>query len=329
MQKTWKRCERLLRCGCTTYAAAGALFSAFCLAVLFFVPPKAADSVHRTEVFVVSEGKTIRETAEDLRERGFITSQTLFIVANYLFGGKILYGSYHFHEPHSVFLLARDLYYGNKDMPLRKVVVPEESDLYDLADLFEREFANFDRTTFEELAREHHGYLYPDTYLFSEDEADPEFLVDIMMKTFRQRTDSLFDSYDGPLSKDEIVALASVVELEAGLREDRKLIAGVLFNRLARDMRLQVDVSFRLINRKDTFDLNREDLVSDHPLNLYRNYGIPPIPIVNPSYESIEAVINPTESDYLYFVGDGRRTYFSETYEEHLEKKRIHVDSRK
>ena len=195
-----------------------------------------------------------------------------------------------------------------------------------MPDLFEKEFEEFDKEKFKDLALENHGYLYPDTYLFSEDEVSPEHLIDIMTQTFRRRTDDLFDSYDGPLSKDEIVALASIVELEAGRREDRKTIAGVLFNRLDRGMKLQVDVAFLFIDEKDTFDLSKDDLKSDHPLNLYKNHGIPAIPIVNPSRESIEAVINPTESDYLFFVGDGRKTYFSKTYEEHLEKKRIYVD---
>lgn len=327
MQSSWKQYAHRVHHHHPFYVTAGILFFILCLGIFFFGTPK--DDSHYPQVFVVSQGETVREIADRLQEKKFITSKTLFIAANHMIGGKILWGSYHFHKPRGVFLRAHEMYRGEKNMPLRRIVVPEESDYHDLADLFQKEFKDFDRETFEDLAREHHGYLYPDTYLFSEDEVSPEQIIEIMMQTFNRRTDDLFASYDGPFSRDEIVALASIVELEAHRREERKLIASVLFNRLEKGMRLEVDVSFRLINRKNTFDLSEEDLGSDHPLNLYRIYGIPAIPIVNPSWESIDAVINPTDSDYLFFVGDGRRTYFSETYEEHLEKKRIYVDSLK
>lgn len=306
------------------YLALPPLFLLLCLVVFFFDAPRDAD--HYPQVFVVSEGESIREVATRLQEEKIINSKTLFIIANHINGGKILWGSYHFHKPRGIFFRAREMYLGDRNMPLRRIKVPERSNLYHLAELFDKEFNDFDRESFEDLAREHHGYLYPDTYLFSEEEVTPEQVVDIMMQTFRRRTDDLFDAYDGPLSQDEIVALAAIVELEAHRLDDRRLIANVLFNRLEQDMRLEVDVPFLFIDGKDTFDLSREDLQSDHPLNLYKNYGIPPIPIVNPSRDSIDAVINPTESNYLYFVGDGINTYFSETYEEHLQKKRQYVD---
>lgn len=306
------------------YVIAPPLFFLLCLAVFFFDAPQ--DSEHYPQVFVVSEGETVREIATRLQEKQLINSKSLFIIANHINGGKILWGSYHFYKPKGVFFRAREMYLGEKNMPLRRIKVPERSNFYHLADLFDKEFNDFDRDTFEDLARDRHGYLYPDTYLFSEEEVTPEQVIDIMMRTFNRRTDDLFEAYDGPLSQDEIVALAAIVELEASRLDDRRLIAGVLFNRLEQDMRLEVDVPFIFIDGKDTFDLSLEDLQSDHPLNLYKNYGIPPIPIVNPSRDSIDAVINPTESNYLYFVGDGRRTYFSETYAEHLEKKRTYVD---
>lgn len=319
--------RRLRRWRFIPYALGSTVFFLLCIVIVFLAPPRHGPAY--PHVFVVSEGETVRDIAARLHDHGVITSETIFIVANRLFGGTIVKGSYHFQQPAGPLFRAREMYYGVKNMPLRRITVPEESDLHDLAVLFENSFKDFDRETFEELALEYHGYLYPDTYLFFEDEVTPEHLITIMTKTFERRTDDLFASYDGSLTKQEVVALASIVELEAGRLEDRRTIAGVLLNRLDQDMKLQVDVSFLFINDKDTFDLSKDDLASDHPLNSYKNHGIPPIPLVNPSRESIEAVMNPTESDYLYFVGDGRKTYFSETYEEHLEKKRVYVDTYK
>ena len=99
----------------------------------------------------------------------------------------------------------------------------------------------------------------------------PDTLIQVMKKTFNLRTADLFDSYKGNLTKDEIVTLASIVELEAYRQEDRQKIASVLFNRLAADLRLQVDVSFRFISGKHTFQLkHRSDLKVDDPSNTYK-----------------------------------------------------------
>ena len=149
-----------------------------------------------------------------------------------------------------------------------------------------------------------------------------------MVENFNQRTNDLFFSYKGDLSKDEIITLASIIELEASRFKDRRMIAGVLLNRLELHMPLQVDVSFLFISGKHTFQLSNTDLSSDDPLNTYKYTGIPPIPITNPSRKSIEAVMNPIESDNLYFLADFYgNTYYSATYAEHLAKKAKYIDS--
>ena len=117
----------------------------------------------------------------------------------------------------------------------------------------------------------------------------------------------------------EVVNLASIVEKEAVLDEDRPIIASVFFNRLDIDMPLQSDATIQY-----AFDERKEivlykDLEIDSPYNSYKNKGLPPTPIANPSVKSIEAVLNPSETDYLYFVAkmDGGNNY-SKTYDEHL-----------
>ena len=93
-------------------------------------------------------------------------------------------------------------------------------------------------------------------------------------------------------------------------------------------MPLQVDVSFLFIEGKNTFQLSRDDLNSNDPSNTYKYAGIPPIPITNPSRSSIEAVMNPTKTDALYFLADFYgNTYYSRTLGEHLHKKGKYIDS--
>lgn len=308
------------------YGAAGLLFLLFCLLVLFLLPPLGGDQY--PQVFVASEGKTIRAVADDLRRQDVVISPSLFILSNYFFGGNIMWGSYHFSKPRGLLFYAHDLYLGKRNMPLRSVRVPERSDAYKMADIFEKEFPDFDRDAFLEVALAHHGYLYPDTYLFAHSYGSADHLVDVMTETFRQRTADLFASYTGDLTMDEIVTLASVVELEASRFEDRRKIAQVLLNRLEINMPLQVDVSFLFIDDKHTFQISRADLASDDPSNTYRYAGLPPIPITNPGRASIEAVMNPIETDALYFLADFYgNTYYSKTFQEHLVKKERYIDS--
>lgn len=302
------------------------VFTIFLFLILFFVPT--FEKITYPQVFVVKEGESIRSVAERLQDEGFVNSATLFIVSNQILGGKILFGSYHFSMPRGVFQRARELYFGDKNIPTKRIRIPERSNLYEIGDIFEKNFDGFDRNTFIELSIKDHGYLYPDTYIFPEVEVTPEYILAIMKNTFEKRVRDLFDSYDGPLSDKEILSLASIVELEASDKETREIIAGVLFNRLERNIPLQVDVSFLFINGKNSFNLTRNDLYKDDPSNTYRNRGIPPIPIANPSRESIYAVMRPAEHNYIYFLADlNGVTYFSETYDQHLSKKYKYIDS--
>ena len=309
------------------YLISGFLFFFSAVAVLFFAPPFES-SAYYPQIFFVSDGETIRSVGEQLKEKHLISSPSLFILSTYAVGGKILRGTYSFLEPRSVFVRAQHLYSGKRNTPLRKIIIPEGSNVYEIADLFAKNFPSFDREGFEKIALEYHGYLYPDTYFLATDDLDPGRLVRIMTETFQRRTGDLFIPYDGPLSKDEIIILASIVELEAHRQHDRRRIAGVLFNRLAINLPLQVDVSFLFISGKNTFDLNRADLATTDPSNTYRYPGIPPLAITNPSRESLEAVLTPISSEDLFFLADFfGNTHFSPTYEEHLRKKALYIDS--
>lgn len=121
----------------------------------------------------------------------------------------------------------------------------------------------------------------------------------------------------------EVLILASIVEKEATFDDEKPLIAGVYHNRLRRGMRLQADptVAYALeqagiVRRSKIY---YRDLQIDSPYNTYRNKGLPPTPICSPSIKSIKAVLNPAETDYLFFFSNNRgRHIFSKTYREHL-----------
>ncbi len=116
--------------------------------------------------------------------------------------------------------------------------------------------------------------------------------------------------------------MASLVEEEASNSTDRRIIAGILWRRLAHNMPLQVDAPFYYIIGKGSSQLTLKDLSMDSPYNLYKHTGLPPRPIDNPGLDAIVDTITPTTTDYLYFLSgrDGKMHYAS-TFEGHVANK--------
>jgi UPF0755 protein len=117
----------------------------------------------------------------------------------------------------------------------------------------------------------------------------------------------------------EALILASIVEKETGIAEERPLIAGVFIRRLQRGMKLQTDPTI-IYGMGESFDGNirRDDLINDTPYNTYTRSGLPPTPIATPGRDAIHAVLHPHSGDSLFFVASGGgRHYFSATVEEH------------
>ena len=121
--------------------------------------------------------------------------------------------------------------------------------------------------------------------------------------------------------------MASLVEKEARTDANRRIVAGVLWNRLALGMPLQVDAVFGYIFDRDTYSPSFEDLKVDSPYNTYTHKGLPPGPISNPGLESIYAALYPTKTNYLYYL-TGRDTlmHYAKTYAEHQANRRKYLD---
>lgn len=165
------------------------------------------------------------------------------------------------------------------------------------------------------------GLFYPDTYLFDLRSSD----VDIYRRSYNELKQRLSRAWatrvaDLPLATPyEALTLASIVEKETGRADDRPLVASVFINRLRIGMRLQTDPSV-IYGLGESFDgnLRRADLVRDTPYNTYTRAGLPPTPIALAGMASLEAVMQPADTQFLYFVarGDGS-SVFSRQLEEH------------
>lgn len=171
------------------------------------------------------------------------------------------------------------------------------------------------------------GFLFPDTYFFRKNSAVEEITAS-MLKNFANKSVEiglLKSPSDENQNLHKIVIIASIVEKEAKLKEERPLIASVFYNRLSKGMKLQSCATVEYVFDFRKPNLTLEDLKVDSPYNTYIHSGLPPGPICNPGADSLRAALNPAKTNYLYFVlaDESGRHYFAETYAEFLKYKSL------
>lgn len=163
------------------------------------------------------------------------------------------------------------------------------------------------------------GYLFPNTYQFP-DGATPQVILEIMLDEFEQRWTAEFteEAKVHRFSKHEVITLASIIEAEARVSDERPLVSAVFHNRLRRGWKLQADPTALYGLGNPDRPPRAADLRVDSPYNTYIYKGLPPGPISNPGMASILAALRPTSVDYMYFVAiGGGRHHFSKTLREH------------
>lgn len=240
------------------------------------------------EVFEVKSGSNILEISEDLKSDGYIKSPVLMRAAMSLLNKdtKIAAGLYIFDKPYSLVDIVKKFSSGKFDVPAISITIPEGFTAEDIAERVVGRLPSIQRSEFLEEAKRNEGYLFPDTYFFLP-ESDTSDVIAAMRKEFNKRV-----GYVEP----ELLSLASIVQGEANNIDDMKIVAGILLERIAIDMPLQVDVD------KTTYEV----------------YGAPSTPINNPGLDAINAVRNPTRTSYLYYItGDDGSMYYAKTFKEH------------
>lgn len=286
---------------------------------------------------IVEPGATARALGRRLEDRGVIRSALLFELWLRARGdaGRIQAGTYRMPPDRALPTVVDMLVTG--ETVLAEVTVPEGLRLEQVAGIVARSL-EIDSAAFVAAATDSvlaeslgvdaptlEGYLFPETYRVDPSTTARE-MVQLMVGHFegvfgpgwRARADSL------GLTVGELVTLASIVEEEARVPDERKTIAGVFWNRLALGMRLEADptVQYALGGHRER--VLYRDLEVDSPYNTYRNTGLPPGPIASPGRAALEATLYPDSVPYLFFVatGDGGRHAFSETLAEHEARRR-------
>jgi len=280
-------------------------------------------------IIAIEKGTILKDIALDLKSKDVIRSPFLFRGAVIVLGGErsAHAGDYYLHEKESVFTLAYRIAYGQFKLTPIKVQIPEGLNTKEVALLLSNSIDEFDMTKFLSLSQDDEGYLFPDTYFFLPNVSEEE-VYRTMKETFSVRLGEISEEVESsgrPI--EDIVTMASIIELEAFDLETKRLISGVLWNRIEIGMALQVDASFAYLLGKGTSQLSLEDLEIDSPYNTYKYRGLPPGPIANPGLDSVLAAVTPVKSDYYYYLADKEgNTYFSKTFAEHSRKKALYID---
>ena len=311
-------------------------FALFYVLVIFLLASLIGGSVFSTYEFFLAEGPLpsrkevliekgmpLRKIALYLQKEGVIDSPSIFALgvrANNK-GNALQAGEYSIPARASA-KMVMDILTGGQTY-IRRISIPEGLTSYQVVELLKKT----DTLVGDVEKIPENGTLLPETYYYSYGDTRDSILVR-MENAMKRTLDELWpERLEGlPLkTPEEAVILASIVEKESSLDSERPHIASVFFNRLDKNMRLQSDptVIFALTN--GTGILKRKlwsnDLKIKDPYNTYVVYGLPKGPISNPGRDALEAVLNPLETNDLYFVADGTGGHvFSSSYEEHLQK---------
>ncbi|MFJ7937121.1 endolytic transglycosylase MltG [Peribacillus sp. NPDC096622] len=174
------------------------------------------------------------------------------------------------------------------------------------------------------------GYLFPATYDFYEEKPTLESIVIEMLK----KTEETLQAYESQMNKNdysvhEMLTFASLVEEEATAQVDRGKIASVFYNRIEEDMPLQTDPTVLYAKGSHKSRVYYKDLEVKSPYNTYKNKGLPPGPIANAGTTSIDAVLKPEKTDYLYFLATPEgEVLYSKTLDDHNNKKAEHISNK-
>lgn len=275
------------------------------------------------KIFVVKQGESLDEIAQSLRNEGLIRNRIVFFLVVKQLGleRKIQAGDFRLSPSMTAAEVAQNLTHGTLD---KWITVIEGLRKEEIADQLAKQF-DISVSEFTTLAPE--GYLFPDTYLVPTD-ASAENIISILTNTFDKKyTPELQEKARKiDLTKEQVVILASMVEREARTESDRKQVASILLKRYRSDWSLDIDATIQYALGYQPAEkrwwkkrLTAEDIKLDSPYNTYKNAGLPPGPICNPSLSSITAVVNanPNTPYWFYLTDLNGKTHFAKTLEEH------------
>jgi UPF0755 protein len=306
------------------------LLSAWLSFEFYFAPKTSPKEIF----FVVDKGQGVHDIAQNLKEKGIIKNRQSFHL-----GYKIYYsskslkaGEYMFNLPISPKEILKILTDG--DVYLHSLTIPEGLTRKEIARHLESlNFADEEEflaassktkiiSSLDKEATNLEGYLFPETYHFPKG-TSAEKIISTLVSQFKEVFSKGWQKRASEIKMTlrEVVVLASLIEKETYLHDEKKLVSAVFHNRLKIRMKLDCDPTIIFVLKEEgTFKgrLLKKDLKLQSPYNTYRNRGLPPGPICSPGRESLEAALYPAQEKYLYFVSkkDGSH-HFSTNFKDH------------
>ncbi len=280
------------------------------------------------ESFEVVHGESVGSIAQQMKKRGWINSSDTFKLMVMGFGGEVQAGVYDLPARASVWRIARMLSTG--DIASTIIIIPEGLTTKQIvAVLNENVFLTGPACN---TSCPSEGELFPDTYRVAKGTTRAA-VIDMMknkMAEIQRGWEVSGRHAPRPLkSWNEVITLASIVQKETPKTDEMPIVASVYLNRLRTRMKLQADPTIVYALTQQLGDMQGAPLLSGHlqmdsPFNTYKHYGLPPSPIANPGRQAITAVLNPADTNYLFFVADGQGGHnFSEDYAGHKANREI------
>ena len=300
---------------------------------LFRAMSRPADSSDTSIVTVkIEKGSSTTRIAELLDEKGLISNLSAFRLKSAIDKAEYKAGTYELSPSMTMEEIEKILVEGKSKENTVEVTIPEGYTLQQIAERLENrgvcdvedffdEVKNgkFNYSFIKDLPNDEHrleGFLFPDSYQFFEN-AEVHQMIDKMISRFEEVYQKAEKNADQEIlskySLIEIVTVASLVEREARLDKERADVASVIYNRLDKNMKLQIDATVQYALGEVKERLYNSDLKVQSPYNTYLNEGLPPGPIASPGNASLKAALNPNQTDYLFYVasakGDGSHNF--------------------
>ncbi|MGC5326844.1 endolytic transglycosylase MltG [Brevibacillus sp. SYSU BS000544] len=292
----------------------------------------------------IPSGSSVREIGDILQKEGLIKNAALFslYVRTKDVGNRLQAGNYHFQRGQSLDTLLESMASGEVVMQTTRFTIPEGWNVEQIAKgLADKGIVNkekflqeVNKGDFSDYAfvksipvkegRKYRleGYLFPETYEVKKGASEHEVIAKMLSQFQKEvKPEWITQLQKRDLSLDEAVTLASIVEREVVVDEERPVVAGVFFNRIRDNWMLQSCATVQFILGKQRDRITFDDLKIESPYNTYLNPGLPPGPIASPGRASLAAVVQPAKHDFFFFVTkkDGSsQHFFSKTLEEHM-----------
>ncbi len=282
------------------------------------------------QVFVIPKGQSIDKIGKRLHEAKLIRSAAVFKI--YVTGKglatKIQAGDFRLNPSMNLAQIAENLTTGTLDIWVTLLEGWRREEMAaKLVEEFAAKDATFDTAGFLQASDGLEGYLFPDTYLIPPT-ASGSAVASQLKNTFAKKV-SLTNNQSG-LSTEQAIILASILEREVATKKDRPIIAGILTKRWQNKWPLQADATIQYLLGTRTChnqlsqcnwwpqNITKQDLQINSPYNTYTQPGLPPTPISNPGLASIEAALQPQESEYWFYISDLQgNIHYAKTIEEH------------